>query len=235
MAETSGTPVLLTSTTTRPLVLSLARDIALNTAIPVACYYLSKRFVSPSELTALLIATAFPTLKSIYDLIRDREIDPVAAVVLLGIVTSIVALYLGGDPRVLLVRESFFTGAFGVACLVSLAFPRPIMFYFARRFIAGREPERRAIFDSRWSYPIFRRSIRIVTAVWGVVYLGEFLVRVALVYGASTAVVLAVSPFLTGVATIAAIVWSFRYARKTRDRMFAPSSTSPIGSDAADS
>ena len=37
----------------RPLIKGLAWDIGLNATIPLACYYVSKRFVSPSELTAL--------------------------------------------------------------------------------------------------------------------------------------------------------------------------------------
>jgi hypothetical protein len=43
------------------IVRSLARDIALNTLIPLACYFLSKRLLSASELTALIIAMMYPT------------------------------------------------------------------------------------------------------------------------------------------------------------------------------
>src|SRR5690348_7635310 len=103
----------------RPIIISIARDIALNAIIPIACYYLSKAYISQSELTALLIATTFPILKSIYDLACRHEINPVAILVLLGIVTSIGALFISGDPRVLLVRESLFTGSFGLACFAS--------------------------------------------------------------------------------------------------------------------
>jgi hypothetical protein len=99
----------------------LAWDIALNATIPVACYHFSKTFISPSELTAFLIATAFPTIKSIYAFMRHRGINPVTVLVLLGILTSIIALSIAGDSRVLLIRESLFTGAFGLACLVSLS------------------------------------------------------------------------------------------------------------------
>lgn len=197
---------------------SLAWDIALNATIPLAFYYLSKRYVSPSELTALLAATAFPTLSSVYGLARRREVDPVAVLVLLGIVASILALLLGGDPRVLLIRESLFTGAFGIFCLVSLAFPRPVMYYFGRHFMAGRDPAKRAIFEARSGTPIGRRAHRIVTTVWGLVYGGEFLIRVVLVYTLSGPVVLVVSPILLGLATIATVVWTFRYARNVREQ-----------------
>jgi hypothetical protein len=119
-------------------------DIALNAVIPVVLYKLSKRYLSPSEITALMIATTSPLGKSIFDLVRRGHIDPVSIVVLLGIAASGVALLYGGSPRLLLVRESLFTGAFGLACFVSLLLPRPMMFYFGRYFIAGNDPERQA-------------------------------------------------------------------------------------------
>jgi hypothetical protein len=146
-----------------------------------------------------------------------RELDPVAVTVFLGIAVSIIAIFLGGDPRILLIRESLFTGAFGIYCLVSLVFPRPAMFYFARYFIAGKDPQRRAAFEARARLPQFRRGLRTVTAVWGFTYAGEFIIRAILVYTVPTPVVLSVSPLLIGMATIVAVVWSFRFRRRLLD------------------
>ena len=202
----------------RSLIRGLAWDIGLNASIPLACYYLTKRFVSPSEFTALVAATGFPVLKSLHDLWRHRELDPVAVLVLLGIVTSMAALFVGGDPRVLLVRESLVTGAFGITCLVSLLFPRPLMFYFGRPFMTGGDPEKRKAYDERWRNPIARRGHRLITIVWGLVFTGEFVLRVAMVYSLPSAIVLGVSPFLMGGATIITIIWTFRYAFELRQR-----------------
>lgn len=202
----------------KSVIISLIWDIVLNATIPVACYFFVKRFVSTSELTALIAATAFPVLKSAYGLIRSRELDPVAMLVLLGIVTSILALFLRGDPRMLLIRESFITGAFGIACLISLTFPRPIMFYFARFFMAGKGPQRREAFNASLQDPGVLRGHRLVTLVWGLVYAGEFLARTIMVYSLSSAIVLIVSPFISGFATIFTIIWTFRYAKKMRER-----------------
>ena len=179
----------------RPIVISLAWDIALNATIPLVFYLAAKKLLLASELTALLLATVFPVLKGAYDLIHHREFDPVAAIVCLGIMTSIAGLLLGGDPHILLIRESLFTAAFGIACLISLTFPRPIMFYFGRHFIAGKDPQRRNIFEAGWQNPTARRAHRLVTTVWGLVYVAEFVARVALVYRMPAAVVLGVSPF----------------------------------------
>jgi hypothetical protein len=202
----------------KSVIVSLIWNIVLNATIPLACYFFVKRFVSPSELTALIAATAFPVLKSVYDLIRSHELDPVAMLVLLGIVTSILALFLKGDPRLLLIRESFITGAFGIACLISLTFPRPIMFYFARFFMAGKDPQRREVFNASLKDPAVLRGHRLVTLVWGLVYAGEFLVRIIMVYSLSVAVVLFISPFISGFATIFTIIWTFRYAKKMSER-----------------
>lgn len=202
----------------RPLIISLAWDIVLNATIPVACYFLAKWFISPSELTALICATIFPLLKSIYGFSRRRELNPISGLVLLGIAASILAISLGGNPRILLIRESFFTGALGVACLVSLTFPRPIMFYFARYFMTGNDLQKRQAFNMRWNNSIFRRTHRFVTAVWGIVYVSEFAVRTALVYSVSVPVVLVISPFMNLV-TIATIIWSFWYAKRVRQRV----------------
>ena len=108
--------------------------------VPVVFYKLSKHYYSASEFTALVIAATFPLGKSAFELLIHRSFDPISIVVLLGITTDAVAILFGGSPRLLLIRESLFTGAFGVACFFSLLLPRPMMFYFGRYFFAGPGP-----------------------------------------------------------------------------------------------
>jgi hypothetical protein len=206
---------------TRPPLGAAVWDIALNAIIPVVLYKLSKHYVSPSEVTALLIATTFPLGKSIYDLVRRGQVDPVSMVVLLGIGADGVALLLGGSPRLLLVRESLFTGAFGIACFVSLLLPRPIMFYFARHFVAGTDPQRQAAFNGGWQLREVRFCHRLITAVWGSVFVGELILRIVLIYSVSAAAVLIVSPILLGALTIAAMIWAFGYGHRVRLRALA--------------
>ena len=198
------------------LIGGIVRDVALDATIPVICYYVAKRFFSTSDFTALVVASLFPIVKSAWHIGRRREIDPVALLIILGIASSALALLFSGDQRLLLVRESFVTGAFGIACLVSLTFPRPMMFYFARYFMAGRDPERRKLFESRWKYPAARRAHRFVTIVWGVVFLAEFIGRVVLAYSLRPTVVLAAAPVVTGFVTVATVVWTLRYAARVR-------------------
>jgi hypothetical protein len=205
----------------RPPIDSIVWGIVLNAVIPVILYKLSKRYLSSSELTALLIATTFPMGKSIFDLVRHGQVDPISIVVLLGIATDGVALLLGGSPRLLLVRESLFTGAFGFACFLSLLLPRPMMFYFGRHFVAGDDPQRQGRFNAAWQLPEVRFSHRLITIVWGCVFVGELVVRIILIYDVSAATVLIVSPILLGTLTIVTMIWAFRYGHRVRLRALA--------------
>jgi hypothetical protein len=205
----------------RPPLGGIVWGIILNATIPVVLYKLSRRYVSPSEFTALVIASTFPLGKSVFDLGRRGQVDPVSIVVLLGIAADGVALLFGGSPLLLLVRESLFTGAFGLACFVSLLLPRPMMFYFARHFIAGADTQRQARFNAAWRLPEVRFCHRLITTVWGCVFVGELILRIVLIYHVSAATVLIISPILIGVLTIVTMIWAFSYGHRVRLRALA--------------
>lgn len=207
--------------TARPPLGPIAWGMVLNAVVPVILYSLSKRYYSPSEFTALVIAALFPLGKTAFDLLRHGQFDPISVVVLLGITTDGVALLFGGSPILLLARESMFTGAFGVACFASLLLPRPMMFYFSRYFIAGTDRERQARFNSAWQFREVRFCHRLITTVWGCVFVGELLIRLALIYRLPTALVLVISPILLGVLTIATMIWAFSYGHHVRLRALA--------------
>src|SRR6516225_5943507 len=218
------------TTPARPPIGNIAWGIILNAVFPVILYKLSKRYYSPSELTALVVAATFPLGKSAFDLVRRRQLDPISILVLLGIVTDGVALSFGGSPRLLLVRESMFTGAFGLACFASLLLPRPMMFYFNRYFVAGTDPQRQARFNAAWQLREVRFCHRLITIVWGCVFVGELILRIILIYTLPAAIVLVVSPVLIGVLTIATMIWAFRYGHRVRVRAMAqlsPSENAP--------
>lgn len=193
-------------------------SIVINAAIPFLLYTLTKKYISSSEVVALSIAALFPIFDSIFGIIRHRQLDLIAVLALLGIVVSLVGVLLGGDPKILLIRESFLTGALGIACFVSLLLPRPLMFYFGRQMMAGRDPVKITQFDAQWQYPYARFVHRLITVVWGIAYVGEFILRVILVYTLPVSVVLLISPFLLGGITVATIVWTFAYVRDATKR-----------------
>ena len=205
----------------RPPLGNIVWGIILNAVFPVILYKISKRYFSPSEFTALVVAALFPLGKSAFDLLRHRQLDPIAVVVLLGLIADGIAMLFGGSPRLLLVRESVFTGAFGVACFASLLLPRPMMFYFGRYFIAGTAPERQARFNASWQLAEVRFCHRLITTVWGCVFVGELIVRIVLIYSLPAAMVLVISPILIGILTITTMTWAFSYGHRVRLRALA--------------
>src|SRR5215467_2920623 len=214
-------PTSASTTPARPPIGNIAWGIILNAVFPVILYKLSKRYFSPSELTALIVAATFPLGKSAFDLTRRRQLDPISILVLLGIATDGLALLFGGSPRLLLVRESMFTGAFGLACFASLLLPRPMMFYFSRHFISGTDPQRQAKFNASWQLREVRFCHRLITTVWGAVFVGELILRIILIYQLPAALVLIISPILIGVLTTATMVWAFWYGHRVRLRALA--------------
>jgi hypothetical protein len=200
------------------LVSGILRSIALNAAIPLILYRLTKTYLSGSDIIALSVAGLFPFGESVVDVTRSCTLDPIAVIVLLGVTASMVGVALGGSVKLLLIRESLFTGALGIACFVSLALPRPLMFYFGRHFTTGGNPDKIAEFNANWRYPYFRFVNRVITVVWGVAFTSEFLARVILVYTLPPAAVLAVSPLILGGITVATIFWTFAYIRHARAR-----------------
>jgi hypothetical protein len=204
--------------TVRRVVGPLLRSVVLNAVIPLALYHLTKSYVSDSEVLALGVAALFPLVESVVDLAGKQTLDPVAVIVLGGVVVSIVSVLLGGGVKLLLIRESLFTGALGIACFVSLLLRRPLMFYFGRFFLAGKDPQESAAFEARWERPRFRFVSRLITVVWGAAFSLEFAIRVVMVYTLSTSTVLAASPVVLSGITIATIVWTFAFIRRERAR-----------------
>ena len=197
----------------RPIV----RDIVLNAALPAVVYSFARRN-GWGEVPALLWAAALPAALSVVGIVRERTVSPIGAIALFAIAVSIIGAELGGGPKVLLIRESFVTGALGVACLVSLLLPRPLMFYFGRYFETRGNRAAAAAFDARWSNPLFRRVNRIITLVWAGAFLGELALRVLLVFTLPPVAVLAIAPIVLGVITVGTIVWTYRYIAAVRRR-----------------
>ncbi|MDQ2904033.1 MAG: hypothetical protein M3Y81_10810 [Chloroflexota bacterium] len=175
---------------------SLAPSLFINGVCPFIIYILLKNYTHASDFLALLLTGVPSLIDSIIGIIRSRRIDLLAGATLLGIAVSLILIGLGGSPRWLLVRESFLTFAFGVAFLGSLLFPKPLGFYTARQFLAGRGTKRIAWFERLWQHASFRTIVRIQTIIWGVCLVLEAVIRVSLVFILSIEQFLVVSPFI---------------------------------------
>jgi hypothetical protein len=213
-ANSANTAQAIRATAIRGLIISLV----LNGAIPFLIYWTLTSHTTISQFVALVISSIPSVIGSIVGVIRRKQIDFLGGIVLSGIAISLIVIALGGNPKILLIRESFFTGAFGLAFLVSLLLPRPLMFYISRHFISGNDPANVAHVNLFWQYESFRRSMRVMSAVWGIGLLLEAVIRISLVVTLNVTQFLAISPFVIDGIIALLIIWTFSYSRTGRQR-----------------
>ena len=190
-----------------------ARSIAADALLPLALFLLVRRWGS-SESHAIMVAATAPLASAALALRRDASLSPTSIVVFSGMLVTLVALALGGSPQILLLRESLVTAGLGAACLVSVPFRRPLMFYFVRHLAAAGDATKFGPFTDRLHSAPFVRALRVVTAVWGVNLLLEFLARAWLIYHAKPATVLAVSPLMMNGIIFSTLTWALWYGKR---------------------
>ena len=200
----------------RTLLVSLWPSMLLNGVCVIVVYQLVKHFTSASDVIALALSAVPAMVGTIITLIRQRSIDVLGAFTLITIVLSIGLTFLTGDARLFLIRESFLTVLFGIICLISLLFPKPIWFYIIRYFTVGNNHEQMVAYDTAWKFASFRGYIRTVTILWGVVYTVEFLIRLVMVYTLSISQVLEISSVIFYALTILASMATFRLGQRLR-------------------
>jgi hypothetical protein len=206
---------------TRQFVLTTMRHLVPSLVVSIVgtliVYSLLRPHFPSSSIMPFLAASLCPVLGNVLSLVRQRRLDLFGVMVLIGLAVSVVGVWLGGGQRVLLLRESFVTGAIGLAQLVSLLWPRPLGYYFARQLLTANDPAAAAWFGGLWLHAPFRRAMRGGTVFWGCLLLGEFALRVAMVLMLPVVVVLAVSPLLFNALILGGVavsaVWASRVLR----------------------
>ena len=145
---------------------------------------------------------------------RHRRLDIIAIFYLLGTLTSILAIFLGGDARLLVIRESFFTGALGLVCLTSLLLPRPLMFYVGRQMFAGDDAAKVANFNAHLaqsartfcaSSDYYSLGLCLCRRVHCTSHSGLYVCHLTLAFGLGSTLLIVV--------TAATFIWMFAYIR----------------------
>ncbi|KAI8087818.1 uncharacterized protein B0P05DRAFT_465171 [Gilbertella persicaria] len=160
--------------------------------LPIILYYALRNFVSP--LLALLLAGVPTAIAVLYKGYKERKVDMMGVLMLMGFVVSAILAFVQSDPKLYLLRESAMTLAMGLMLLITLLPLRwrhhvlkPFMFYVARQIAISSNvlmnPNTvREHWDWFWDfYSAFRWFLRSLTGAWGLGLVSEFLVRVALI------------------------------------------------------
>jgi intracellular septation protein A len=191
----------------------VALDFLVNLGGPFLLYQLATGHMSETE--ALMVSAAPPILWSIGQIIWSRKLDALSLLVISGIALSLVATLLGGSPRLLLIRESFITGIFGLIFLGSLLFPKPLLFHLAKTTVT-KQGISEETFAGQWSIPGFRFTFYLMTVVWGVGLLVEATVKIILAFTIPTGEFLVISPIISYSIYFGLLGWSIWYGNQRR-------------------
>ncbi|MGI5240771.1 VC0807 family protein [Dactylosporangium sp. CA-139066] len=212
------------------VLLNWGPTVVCNVVLPLITYsVLTGR--GTGEVPALALSAVWPAVEVGVLFAIRRRVDEIGALTLVIIAVGVGSSLLLHDGRLVLLKDSAFTGLFGLGLLGSLLAPRPLMFYFGRKFATDGSAERLAWWNGLWQFAGFRRTQRIMTVVWGVTFLAEAVVRIALTETLSTDAMVAVNAVLPYAVTAALVTWTILYGRRARERAAAanPAANPPAG------
>jgi hypothetical protein len=207
----------------------MALDIVVSGIIPTVVYHWLTTSRHYSEAQALAAVIVFPAIMSVVDVVRDGRVNVISGLSIAGIVFGLVAAWIGGDPRMLLIRESLFTVIVGIGALASLLVGKPLMYLFAGAAMQRMEPEKREAFERRWeTHPSMRRTFSWMTGALGVLFIFEFAVKVAMVLLLPVETVLFTSPIVFNVLSLGGGAAIVLYGRGALQRSMAGEEWTPV-------
>lgn len=194
--------------------------VVFNFLLPWAVY----RLIVPQigETHAIMASAAVPAAWSLVQFARSRKVDAMSVLVLSGIALSLMAIALGGSPKLLLFRESLITGLIGLVLIGSAIVGRPLMFVMLRAVLNGQSLDSmfprgiavraRGELESYADRPWFQRVMSVMTIVFGLIAVAETAVLCVLVFSLPTDRVLIARPIVRYVTAGLLILWTFLYA-----------------------
>ncbi|WP_320783204.1 VC0807 family protein [Streptomyces sp. CRN 30] len=157
-------------------------SLLLDVAVPLGSFYLLKG-CGLSTLAALGWSSAITAARTGWGLVRRREVNGLPLLILLVNVVGLVVGLESGDARLMLVKDSAIGSVVGIALLVSVVVGRPMMTANVRPWLVRGDAGRDAAWGRlRRESGAFRRAELRFTAVWGLAFLGECVLRIVGAY-----------------------------------------------------
>jgi hypothetical protein len=186
--QTGGKPA-----SDRSAILSWLPTLVFNIVLPTVTYFILTNSAHVQPVPALLVSGVWPAAELGYTIWRQRHIDEFSVFVLIGIVIGIVTTVFSQDARAVFLKDSIAIGSVGLVMLATLLFGRPLTFYLARRFATDGSRAQRDWWDGLWQHAQFRRTQRMLGAIWGLGLFGESAVRAVLTWRLGTSAMVVVN------------------------------------------
>ncbi|HEX3333625.1 MAG TPA: VC0807 family protein [Acidimicrobiales bacterium] len=192
-------------------------SLVFGAALPIGIYFAVRSHVH-TDAQALIVAGLVSVAWIVIQFARQRRLDFVGAIVLVGFAVGVgSSTLLGGNSYVLKIRDAFFTALFGVACIVTIyTAKRPALFYVSRYLSAGSDSSRVAAYNQLFEFETGRRTFRVLSVVWGIGLVVEASVRMVLAEALHTSTFLAVSPFITASVIGGLFAFTVLYAKRAQ-------------------
>src|SRR5947208_8430128 len=191
-------------------------EVVVNLALPFVIYNYAEAPLG--AVRALLASSVPPILWSMVEFARHRRLDALSVLVVSGIVLSLLAMIGGGGVRFLQLREKLVTGVIGLVFLGSAAIGKPLVYELARATMRRKSEDEAKEFEALQVHAGFRRTMTVMTLVWGFGLLADVAVSVVLVFVLSIREYLIVNPIL-GYGTMGGLsLWAFLYGQRARRR-----------------
>ena len=189
-------------------------EVVVNGVLPFVIYTLTDARLG--DVGALIASSVPPVAWSVLEFLRHRRVDALSILILTGIAFSLLALLGGGGAKFLQLRENLVTGAIGLLFLGSLMIRRPLIFYLARATMLRNSDAEAQSFDEVKDTDRFKRTMTIMTLVWGLGLLARTAVACVLVFSVPIPTYLVLHPIL-GYASMGGLaLWTLWYAGRQR-------------------
>ncbi|MFE2410355.1 VC0807 family protein [Kitasatospora sp. NPDC059408] len=172
-----------------------------------------------SDANALLISSAWPVADLGVYFLLHRRLDEFGIFTLVTLVLGALSALAYNTTELIFIKDSALTGLIGLGFLATLFAPRPAMFYFGRKFAAGGTAEGVERWNGLWVHEGFRRGQRLLTVIWGVAFVVESALRIALTYVLSTKAMVTVSSVMPWVFLGGLIFFTITWGRRRQARM----------------
>ncbi len=188
--------------------------LVLDIGLPLAGYYVLHA-LGASDWAALLAATAAAGVRLVAVALWTRQVSWFAAVMLGVFGVGLALAFVGGDPRFLLLKDSFTTATIGAVFLASLLGEHPLTLAGAQSWQPHRARALEVLYRSR---PAARRAFRGSALGWGTGLVAESVLRVPLIYVLPLDVAVGASTALMIVTMAALAVWNAVYIMRAARR-----------------
>jgi hypothetical protein len=190
------------------------RSLIVDVGLPWLTVQLLERAWAVPVVPALAAAAIFPASSVLVAWAGRRRADWIGLAVLTTIAAGVATALSTGDARLAVLRGAPAFGLFGLACLASLRWGTPLMFFVSRWFTAAGDEAKAAAWTARLAEPGFRRAMRRLTLIWGLASLGECALGIAAAFALAPVTAMVVEPVL-GIGTVAGLLaWTLGFARR---------------------